>query len=450
MSTQAPAWAYESFFYHIYPLGMCGAPLHNFHTSAITPRLNRLYAWLPHLKRMGVNGLYLGPLWESMSHGYDTVDYHQLDRRLGHNRDLHALVKTCHQLGVRVVVDGVLNHVGRHFFAFESLKKEGKNSPYTSWFRYLRWGKRSKRGDNFTYEGWKSHSDLVKLNLKNPEVKKFIFGVVHYWIITFDIDGIRLDAADCMDKDFLNALRIFCKQLKPDFWLMGEVVMGDYRAWNLDSITNYELYDSFHKSHNHYDYRPLARTLERQWGQPGVYRSQGLFNFVDNHDVNRIASQLKKPAHLYPLHLLLFTLPGVPCVYYGSEVGLEGKRFKGSDQALRPFLTHPDILKHAPHPHLFKHICHWAWLRKRYHVLVYGSYRTVHAEKHLLCFERRTAGEHALVIVNLSSRTRHWTPPASVDGLMGTWLDVLNHEKVIIKPNCPLTIYSNWGRILCR
>lgn len=448
MST--PIWASEAFFYHVYPLGMCGAPLHNIYPSEINSRLNTLYSWLPHLKQMGVNGLYIGPLWDSSSHGYDTINYHQLDRRLGHNLDFSHFVNACHQSGIRVVVDGVFNHVGRHFFAFESLKVEGQRSPYKSWFHHLKWGKRNKRGDAFTYEGWKGHDDLVKLNLKNPEVRHFIFEVVRYWINTFGIDGIRLDAADCMDKNFLSDLKSFCKQLKPNFWLLGEVVMGDYRAWNLDAITNYELYDSLHKSHNRYDYRHLAQTLERQFGQPGVYQSQGLFNFVDNHDVNRIASLLKKPAHLYPLHLLLFTLPGTPCVYYGSEVGLEGKRLKWSDRPLRPFLPHPDTLKNAPHPNLFRHICQWVQLRKHYPVLVHGSYHTVHAEKHLLCFERKRERERALVMVNLSSRIRQWTPAAHLSELTGAWRDVLNGEEITITSNTPLTIYSNWGRILCR
>lgn len=448
MST--PAWADAAFFYHIYPLGMCGAPLHNLGGSDITSRLNSLHAWLPHLKGMGVTGLYIGPLWDSSSHGYDTLNYHEVDRRLGHNADFIQFVKACHQNNVRVVVDGVFNHVGRHFFAFQSLKADGEQSPYRDWFHNLKWGKRNKRGDHFTYEGWKGHDDLVKLNLKNPEVKSFIFEVVRHWINTFNIDGIRLDAADCMDKDFLQALKIFCKQLKPDFWLMGEVVMGDYREWNLDAITNYELYDSFHKSHNHYDYRRLAQTLERQFGEPGVYQDQGLFNFVDNHDVNRIASLLKKNTHLYPLHLLLFTLPGIPCIYYGSEVGLEGKRLKWSDRPLRPFLPHPNTLSNAPHPSLLKHIGQWARLRQQHDVLVYGSYRTLRVEKHLLCFERQYQERRAVIIVNLSAKNRQWAPSPSQLALHGDWNDVLNGEKVTISSDKPLTIYSNWGKILCR
>lgn len=441
-------WADHAFFYHVYPLGLCGAPLHNFTEAPVSSRLNTLKSWIPYIKELGVNGLYIGPLWESLSHGYDTLNYHLLDRRLGHNEDFINLVKTCHEANIRVVVDAVFNHVGRHFFAFQSLKQHEAQSPYRHWFEKLRLGKRNARGDNFTYEGWKGHDDLVKLNLKEPEVKHYFFEVVRYWIYTFDIDGLRLDAADCMDLDFLQELKSFCQKIKPDFWLMGEVVMGDYRQWKLDAITNYELYDSFHKSHNQQDYQRLARTLDRQFGPQGVYKNQGLFNFVDNHDVNRIASQLKKAAHLYPLHLLLFTLPGTPCLYYGSEVGLEGKRLRWSDRPLRPFLPHPDHLNEAPHQDLRKHIRQVYKLRQDHSVLVNGDYRTLQADKQLLCFIRSNANTQILVVINASARTKNWTLPTET--LSGAWFDLLNSENLHLNSATPLTIHSNWGRILLK
>ncbi len=435
-------WAHEAFFYHIYPLGMCGAPLHNLPQNPLTSRLQTLHAWLPHLKTMGVNAVYIGPLWESTSHGYDTLNYHQVDKRLGHSHDLSTWFEACHQAGIRVVVDAVFNHVGRHFFAFESIKKLGKDSPYVDWFENLQFGKRNRRGDAFTYEGWKGHDDLVKLNLQNPEVQHFIFEVVRYWINTFHIDGLRLDAADCMDKIFLKRLLTFCKKLRPDFWLMGEVVMGDYREWGLDAITNYELYDSFHKSHNAYDYTRLAQTLERQFGAQGVYKSTGMFNFLDNHDVNRIASLLKKTAHIYPLHLLLFTLPGTPCLYYGSEVGLEGKRLKWSDRPLRPFLPNPESLKQAPHQDLLKNIQRLAQLRKQHPALIYGSYKRLHVEKHVLIYERRYQNDVLWVMVNLSAQKKRWSAPEPpVSGQ-----DILNQQAISFSK--PVDIYPNWGRIV--
>lgn len=443
-------WAQQAVFYHIYPLGMCGAPLHNFSEERVHSRLPLLQDWIPHLKKLGVNALYIGPLWESSSHGYDTINYHHLDRRLGQQDDLLQFVQGCHQNNIRIVVDAVFNHVGRDFFAFRSLKAYEKDSPYLEWFANLKLGKRNARGDRFTYEGWKGHDDLVKLNLNNPEVKHYFFEVVRFWIQTFDIDGLRLDAADCMDKAFLKDLKAFCKKLKPDFFLVGEVVMGDYREWKLDAITNYELYDSLHKSHNRYDYRQLAQTLDRQFGTPGVYRDQLLFNFADNHDVNRIASLLKKKAHLYPLYLLLFTLPGTPCVYYGSEVGLEGKRLKWSDRPLRPFLPHPRSLAEAPHQDLFRHLCEWSALRQSHPALYRGSYQTVLAEKHLFCFYRACEHEDMYIIVNLSAKAKLWPFPAA-NTSEAPWQDLLNPTDLITPHETnPLTIHPNWGRILCR
>lgn len=443
------SWANHAFFYHVYPLGLCGAPLHNFAESPIQSRLNTLTAWVPYLQTLGVNALYIGPLWESTSHGYDTINYHLLDRRLGHNADFQALVQQCHAANIRVVVDAVFNHVGRQSFAFTSLKQLEKKSPYKDWFENLRLGQRNARGDRFTYEGWKGHDDLVKLNLKNPEVQQFFFELVRYWINTFNIDGLRLDAADCMDLDFLQKLKTFCKNLKPDFWLMGEVVMGDYREWKLDAITNYELYDSLHKSHNEQDYLRLAQTLNRQFGPTGVYTNQGLFNFVDNHDVNRIASQLQTTAHLYPLHLLLFTLPGIPCLYYGSEVGLEGKRLRWSDRPLRPFFPHPKNLDEAPHQSLRQHIQQWSVLRQKYPVLITGSYQTLHVEKQLLCFSRSSETMKIIVMVNQSATSRTWLPsPQELQH--GKWKDLLNEEIIEVNGITPLTIHSNWGRILLK
>lgn len=443
------SWADHAFFYHVYPLGLCGAPLHNFAESPVQSRLNTLTAWVPYLQELGVNGLYIGPLWESSSHGYDTINYHLLDRRLGHNTDFQALVQKCHTANIRVVVDAVFNHVGRECFAFRSLKQFEAKSPYKNWFENLRLGQRNARGDRFTYEGWKGHDDLVKLNLKNPEVRQFFFELVRYWIYTFDIDGLRLDAADCMDLDFLEALKTFCKSLKPDFWLMGEVVMGDYRKWKLDAITNYELYDSFHKSHNEQDYHRLAQTLNRQFGPTGVYTNQGLFNFVDNHDVNRIASQLQTVAHLYPLYLLLFTLPGTPCIYYGSEVGLEGKRLRWSDRPLRPFFPHPKNLNEVPHQSLRRHIQQWSTLRQKHPALRTGSYQTLHVEKQLICFARTCDAMQVIVMVNQSSGPKTWLPTPQVLP-HGNWRDLLNEEIVNVNGITPLTIHSNWGRILLK
>ena len=299
-----------------------------------------------------MNALYLGPLFESSAHGYDTADYYQVDRRLGNNEMLSRLSAVLHQKNIRLILDGVFNHVGRDFWAFRDVLKSGRQSAYCDWFQGLDFHKRSPYNDPFSYENWNGHHNLVKLNLSNPSVKDHLFQAVDMWIREFAIDGLRLDVADCLDLHFLKELSAFCKSRRSDFWLMGEVIHGDYRKWvnpeTLDSVTNYVGYKGLYSSHVDKNYFELAHTLYRQFGEKGIYRDLLLYSFADNHDVNRVASQLKNPAHLYPLYSLLFTMPGVPSIYYGSEWGIEGKRTSQSDQALRPHLDFSRFPTTAP------------------------------------------------------------------------------------------------------
>jgi glycosidase len=217
-------WARDAFFYHIYPLGLCGAAdIRNDHTAPPTPRLRRLWPWIGHLRALGVNALYLGPLFEAGTHGYDTADYYQVDRRLGDNALLAELVAALHAAGIRVILDAVFNHVGRDFWAFRDLQARGAASPYRHWFAGLDFGRRSPYGDPFAYEGWHGHYDLVKLDLAQPDVRGHLFDAAESWIRDFTIDGLRLDAADCIDPAFLRDLAAHTRRQRPDFWLVGEV-----------------------------------------------------------------------------------------------------------------------------------------------------------------------------------------------------------------------------------
>jgi len=263
-------------FYHIYPLGFCGAPRQNdFHCPA-GPGLRSLAGHIPHWEALGVNAVLLGPLFESTAHGYDTLDYHYVDRRLGNNEDLRNLVRAFHDRGMMVVLDGVLNHTGRHFFAFRDLQEKREASAYRDWYRGLDFGGRSPLGDPFRYEGWNGCYDLVKLNSASAAVREHLLGAIRFWIEEFDIDGLRLDAADQLRPDFMDELSAHREALKRDFWLMGEVVHGDYRHWarpgRLDSVTNYELYKSLWSSFNDRNFFELSWTLRRQSGGDGMYR----------------------------------------------------------------------------------------------------------------------------------------------------------------------------------
>ena len=400
-------WANSAIFYHIYPLGFCGAPARNDFASAPVERLDKVAQWLPHIRDLGANALYLGPLFESTAHGYDTADYYHVDRRLGTDQTLRNLSANLHGNGFRLILDGVFNHVGRDFWAFRDVQQYQSASRYCDWFQNLNFGNRSAYGDPFSYEGWAGNYDLVKLNLRNPEVKQHLFGAIHAWIEQFDIDGLRLDAADSLDLGFLNELHDFTRSLKPDFWLMGEIVAGDYRIWanpqRLDSVTNYECYKGLYSSLVDKNYFEIAYAFNRQFGPDGLYRGLPLYAFADNHDVNRVASNLTNPALLYPLYCQLFTMPGVPSIYYGSEWGIKGQRTRNSDSMLRPCLDLESARSSAPSPDLERTIARLAAVRLHSTALRFGDYRQVMVSSEQMAYLRESDDERVLVVLNAAS-----------------------------------------------
>ena len=266
-------WYDNAIIYHIYPLGFCGAPKFN-DNSEVQYRLDKVLDWIDHFKEMNVDAVYFGPVFESVEHGYDTTDYRQIDRRLGDNNSFKNICKVLHQNGIRVILDGVFNHVGRTFPQFTDIQQNGRNSQYCGWFQNLNFDGQSPCGNNFWYEGWNGHYNLVKLNLRNPDVCNYLIDTVNFWIEEFDIDGIRFDAADCIDFDFFKQIRSFCKNKKSDFWLMGEIIHGDYKRWAnpemLDSVTNYECYKGLYSSHNDKNYFEINYSINRQSGDYGI------------------------------------------------------------------------------------------------------------------------------------------------------------------------------------
>ena len=337
------AWYDEAVFYHIYPLGLTGAPKHNSYGEPVH-RLNTILPWISHIKAIGCNAIYIGPLFESVGHGYETTDYKKLDSRLGTNEDLTNFVAECHAQGIRVILDGVFNHTGRDFFAFQDIRRNRENSLYKDWYCNVNFRRNNSFHDGFSYENWGGHDSLVKLNQQNPAVKNYIGDVIRFWVNEFDIDGIRLDAADVLDFDYMKALRVVANDVKPDFWLMGEVIHGNYSRWandrTLHSVTNYVLHKALYSSHNEHNYFEVAHTMK--YVSDMFENKVNLYTFVDNHDVERIYTKLSNKAHFVPVHILLYTLPVIPAVYYGSEFGIEGRNERFSDDALRPALSHGD------------------------------------------------------------------------------------------------------------
>lgn len=335
-------WYEEAIFYHIYPLGLLGAP--KTHTEdGVTHRLRELDDWVRHMKECGFTATYIGPLFESTSHGYDTRDYKQVDSRLGDNEDFKHFVKLCHENGIRVVVDGVFNHTGREFFAFRDIQKNRENSPYRCWYQDVSFEGNTHYNDGFYYKAWHNCFELANLNLWDRGVKDYLLDVVRFWIDEFDIDGIRLDCADCLQFDFMKELRWVTGQKKEDFWLMGEVIHGDYSRWAnpemLHSVTNYELHKGLWSGHNDHNYFEIAHTMRRL---QGLCHDTRLYLFSDNHDVERLPNKLRNREHIRHIAILVYSLWGIPSIYYGSEFGIEGKKEWGSDWPLRPCLELSD------------------------------------------------------------------------------------------------------------
>ena len=389
-------WAYESVFYQIYPLGFCGAPFEN--DGVLTPRIRKVIDWIPHIKNLGANAIYFSPVFESDTHGYNTRDFRKIDVRLGTNEDFADVCQALHKEGIKVVLDGVFNHVGRGFWAFQDVLEKRWDSPYKDWF-HISFDGNSNYNDGLWYEGWEGNYDLVKLNLCHPDVKQHIFDSIRSWVDEFDIDGLRLDVAYCLDENFVRELRAFCDSLKPDFFLVGEMLHGDYnRLMNdsmLHSATNYECYKGLFSSFNSMNMFEIIHSLLRQFGPENwtLYRGKHLLCFVDNHDVSRIASNLTNEQHLPLIYALCFGMPGIPCVYYGSEWGAKANKSEG-DPALRACFDAP------VENDLTAWISKLAAAKKASNALNYGDFRSVVLTNRQCIFERKTDSERVLVAIN--------------------------------------------------
>ena len=400
------AWYDKAIFYHIYPLGMTGAPKENAYGEPVH-RLNTLKPFIEEIKRLGCNALYIGPLFESVGHGYETTDYKKLDSRLGTNEDLTNFVKECHKKGIRVVLDGVFNHTGRDFFAFLDIRKNREASRYKDWYCNVNFYGNNSYNDGFSYENWGGYDLLAKLNQHNSEVREYISDVIRFWAEEFDIDGIRLDAADVLDFGYMQMLRRVANEVKGDFWLMGEVIHGDYTRWvngdTLHSVTNYHLHKALYSGHNDHNYFEIAHTVKRLY-EMGGNRPEGLklYNFTDNHDVERIYTKLNNKNHFVPVHILMYTLPGIPSVYYGSELGIEGKKQQGSDHSLRPFISYEEYIEAKKDNDFVKLISRLGAIRQETKELSYGDYKELLLTNCQYAFSRNYGSRFVIVTVNNS------------------------------------------------
>lgn len=438
------SWYNEAVFYHIYPLGLTGAPKQNEYGEPVH-RLNTLLPWIDHIKEIGCTALYIGPLFESVGHGYETTDYRKLDSRLGDNEDLKNFVATCHEKGIKVIFDGVFNHTGRDFFAFKDIQEKRQNSPYVNWYCNVNFSGNTEYNDGFSYENWGGYNLLVKLNQRNPDVQNYICDVIRFWVSEFDVDGIRLDAADVLDFDFMKQLRRTAEEVKPDFWLMGEVIHGDYSRWvngsTLHSVTNYALHKALYSGHNDHNYFEIAHTVKYLQNMGDL----DLYNFVDNHDVERIYTKLSNKAHFAPVHVLLYTLPGVPSIYYGSEFGIEGRKERTSDDSLRPALNLADYADAVEKNPCTALIAALGKVRQNTPALNYGSYAELMLTNRQYAFARDLDGVRVIITVNNDDNA------ASMDlaaGNAAEYVGTLTGEKVSVENGrIHVTVAGNSGNI---
>jgi glycosidase len=291
--------------------------------------------------------------------------------------------------------------VGRGFWAFKDVQEKRWDSPYKDWF-HLSFDGNSNYNDGFWYEGWEGNYDLVKLNLRNPAVIDHILDKVNYWIDFFDIDGLRLDVAYCLDHDFLRRLREFTDGKKNEFFLLGEVLHGEYgrmlNEMHLHSLTNYQCYKGIYSSFNSANMFEIMHSLMRLFGPEDwtVCRGAHLLSFADNHDVTRIASILNDESLLPLVYTLVFGMPGIPCVYYGSEWGTKARKEEG-DPALRVSFDNPEWNQ------LTDHIAKLAEIKKNSRALNYGGLRIVVLTNKQCIFERNSGDERIMVAINMDS-----------------------------------------------
>ena len=340
---KVPAWVEHVIWWHVYPLGFTGAEADigdrdpRGGPARVAHRLPHLLGWLDYAVDLGANGLALGPVFASGSHGYDTTDHYRIDPRLGDEADFSALADAAHARGLRVLLDGVFNHVGTGFPAFRRALEQGPGAPEAAWFR-LDWPAGWQPGTEPGYATFEGHPGLVALNHDEPAVASYVASVMSHWLRA-GADGWRLDAAYAVPASFWARVLPRVRAAHPEAYFVGEVIHGDYaaivNAAGLDSVTQYELWKAIWSAVNDRNFFELAWAL----GRHDEFLSRfAPLTFTGNHDVTRLASRLSDARHLAHALVILFTVGGTPSVYYGDEQGFRGVKQDraGGDDAVRP------------------------------------------------------------------------------------------------------------------
>ena len=336
----APEWSKWAIGWHVYPLGFVGAPIREKDRGAApVNRIRKLIDWLPYVQELGLNVLQLAPVFESTSHGYDTEDYYRIDSRLGTEEDMKAVIEAAHERGIKVLFDGVFNHIGAEAPALKTAK-ENPDSEEAQLFAFTH-----SDGD-MTAPVFEGHESLVEFDHTSDATVDFVVNVMNYWLAR-GIDGWRLDAAYAVDPQLWHKVLPRVRAEHPHAFIYGEVIHGDYAeivsVSGMDSVTEYELWKATWSALKEENFFELDWTLKRH---NTFAESFVPVTFVGNHDVSRIATQVGADKAVLAA-TVLFTVAGVPLVYYGDEqgyTGLKEERIGGDDQIRPVFPDSPEEL----------------------------------------------------------------------------------------------------------
>ncbi len=397
-------WWQQSIFYHIYPLGFCACPpinplaqiQPNIAQIQPLPRLTKIRKYYSHFQKLNIQAIYFGPIFESCTHGYDTINYFQIDRRLGSNQLFLEIVNELHQLGIKVIIDAVFNHTSRLFPPFINLKQRKSQSPFLTWYKNVNFNQDNIWQDGFSYQHYQDCVELPELNLANPQVQQYFLSVIQYWFQYFHIDGLRLDVAYLLPPPFITQINTICHDLDPNPTIIGEIMSYDHlpliQPNLLHTGTNYPFYQHLHQSFTQNDFWQLKNIIEQQ-------SNPHLFNFLNNHDTNRIFSQLEEYHQLQSAFVILMTTPGQPCLYYGDEFLLDGLKSTRHDQQVRNNMPLPNKISLEQKKHL-QFIKQLTNLRRQYSNIFNQPIKIFHCQHQSFGYLLSSSQQSFFIVIN--------------------------------------------------
>ncbi|WIM89007.1 alpha-amylase family protein [Candidatus Mycobacterium wuenschmannii] len=387
------SWVEHVVWWHVYPLGFVGAFPSDAPPGPGEHRLRRVAEWLDHAIALGASGVALGPIFASRTHGYDTSDHYRIDPRLGDDADFDYLISEARRRGLRVLLDGVFNHVGTDFVKY---REAPNDAAAAGWFR-------GRAGRFHTFEG---HEGLLTLNHDNPDVVSHTVDVMNHWLAR-GADGWRLDAAYAVPQQFWTSVLPKVRETHPDAWFVGELIHGDYaavvRETGFDSATQYELWKAIWSGLNDGNFFELDHALQRHNDFRETFAP---LTFIGNHDVTRIASQIERPEHLAHALVVLMTVGGVPSIYAGDEFGYRGvkeERF-GGDDAVRPEFGSPPARLDERGAQIWSLHQYLVGLRRRHPWLYGASTSAVRLDNKQYVYESRNGDSALVVALNIDDK----------------------------------------------